>query len=154
MELRQVVYTSIASIKMNSRQLLDMLHESRGFNAADGITGLLIHSNCHYMQVIEGSDENVEDLLQRLKHDSRHKGIHIVSDKKITKRIFPNWSMGCADFDNPILATLPGVKTDLTDPNQVEQLVQRIFHNPKEWFDIIDKLDLLSHDKKLNFSKL
>ena len=151
MELRQVVYTSIATTKMSSREILDLLHDARGFNAVDGITGLLIHSDGHFMQVIEGSDENVEDLLQRLKRDTRHKDIHIVTDRKITERMFPNWSMGCADFDDPILATLPGVETDLTDPSQVEELVQRIFHNPEEWWDIIDKRDLLSHDEKPKF---
>lgn len=149
MELRQIIYTSIASSQMNSRQLLDLLHEARGYNAVDGITGLLIHSDGHFMQVIEGSDENIEDVYQRIKRDSRHQDIHIIADKKISERMFPHWSMGCADFDDPILATLPGIKTDLTNPIQVEELMQRILDNPEAWYEAINKQYPVSQEKHI-----
>lgn len=139
MELRQVIYTSFATKEMDSRQLLDLLHEARGFNTVDNITGLLIHSDSHFMQVIEGDHENIEDLLHRLQSDPRHTDFHIVSDKRVHERLFPNWAMGCADFDDPVLATLPGVKTDPTDPDQVKQLVNGISQNQEAWRDILEK---------------
>ena len=70
--LRRVVYTSIATKPMDRRELLDLLHDARGFNKIDGITGLLLHDWGQFLQIIEGPENAIDDLLERLNNDKRH----------------------------------------------------------------------------------
>ena len=120
MALRRIVYTSQASEKFSKRSLLDLLHESRAFNAIDNISGVLMHKNGYFLQVIEGNSEVIDNLFKRLLKDSRHKKIKKVLDSTVNSCLFLNWAMGCADFDDPELSFIPGIRTDLSDPTVIE----------------------------------
>lgn len=135
--LRQVVYTSRATKNLNTRDLLNLLHQARGFNEVDEISGLLIHSNGYFMQIIEGTEENIEDLVTRLARDTMHTNIKVISDKFINNRLFADWAMGCADFNDPALATLPGVTTDFNDATQVQRLLEDILNNTQQWHAVL-----------------
>lgn len=123
MPLRRIAYLSRAAEPFSKRALLDLLHDARGYNAADGITGLLIHSQGRFLQVLEGEPEALADLLQRLRRDPRHSDLHVLFDDDVEQRLFATWSMGCANFDDPALSLLPGLRTDLGDPAVVAELL-------------------------------
>jgi len=55
---------------------------------------MLCHANEIFLQVIEGSREEVSGLLGRLYADPRHKGLQLLSFEEITQRRFGNWTMG------------------------------------------------------------
>ncbi|MBQ0787629.1 MAG: BLUF domain-containing protein [Oceanihabitans sp.] len=126
MKLHRLVYTSQATILFNKRDLLDLLHESRGYNMVDSISGVLMHKKGFFLQVIEGEPEAIDNLISRLKKDSRHSNIKILYESPIEKRLFQNWAMGCADFDDPTLSMLPGLRTDLSDSKVINSLVNRL----------------------------
>ncbi len=126
MELRRLIYTSQATEPFNKRKLLDLLHESRAYNSIDNITGVLMHKEGFFLQVIEGESEAVQNLFNRIIKDKRHKEIRISQDLKVTTRLFPQWSMGCADFNEPELSLLPGIRTDLNDPEVIEELISQL----------------------------
>lgn len=93
MQLTSVTYTSLARLEPQSSDL-DQIHQvSRSRNAAEGITGLLVFNGTHFLQVVEGSEKAVEDLVDRLRKDSRHSGFEIRDKRKIEKRSFPDWRM-------------------------------------------------------------
>jgi len=138
MSLRQIIYTSQASEQLNKRNLLDLLHTSRGYNTIDNITGVLMHRDGYFLQIIEGEQDVIEDLFQRLNNDTRHKNIKMILDRSIESRLFSNWAMGCADFDEPELSMLPGIRTDLSNPEVIEDL---IIHLPEIADFLLDKLD-------------
>ena len=126
MALRRIVYTSQATEKLNKRGLLDLLHDSRAFNTIDDISGLLMHRKSYFLQIIEGKTDVIDDLLNRLTNDTRHKEIRIITDSNVDHRLFPNWAMGCADFDDPALIFMPGIRTDLSNPEVIEELATRL----------------------------
>tara|TARA_R110002074_G_scaffold257269_7_gene429767 strand:+ start:7520 stop:7936 length:417 start_codon:yes stop_codon:yes gene_type:complete len=126
MALRRIVYTSQASEKFSKRSLLDLLHESRAFNAIDNISGVLMHKNGYFLQVIEGNSEVIDNLFKRLLKDSRHKKIKKVLDSTVNSCLFLNWAMGCADFDDPELSFIPGIRTDLSDPTVIESIIIKL----------------------------
>jgi len=138
MSLRQIIYTSQASEQFNKRNLLDLLHTSRGYNTIDNITGVLMHRDGYFLQIIEGEQDVIEDLFQRLNNDTRHENIKMILDRSIESRLFSNWAMGCADFDEPELSMLPGIRTDLSNPEVIEDL---IIHLPEIADFLLDKLD-------------
>ncbi|WP_282031454.1 BLUF domain-containing protein [Winogradskyella eximia] len=138
MSLRQIIYTSQASEQFNKRSLLDLLHTSRGYNTIDNISGVLMHRDGYFLQIIEGEQDVIENLFQRLNNDTRHKNIKMILDRSVESRLFSNWAMGCADFDEPELSMLPGIRTDLSNPEVIEDL---IIHLPEIADFLLDKLD-------------
>ena len=138
MSLRQIIYTSQASEQFNKRSLLDLLHTSRGYNTIDNISGVLMHRDGYFLQIIEGEQDVIEDLFQRLNNDTRHKNIKMILDRSVESRLFSNWAMGCADFYEPELSMLPGIRTDLSNPEVIEDL---IIHLPEIADFLLDKLD-------------
>jgi len=126
MALRRIVYTSQASEQFSKRSLLDLLHESRAFNTIDNISGVLMHRNGYFLQVIEGESEAVDNLFKRLLRDPRHNEVKIIHDTFVNSLLFSDWAMGCADFDEPELSMLPGIRTDLSDSQVVEDLIIRL----------------------------
>jgi hypothetical protein len=92
MKLRRLIYTSQATKKLSKRALLDLLHDSRSYNKIDNITGILMHSNGYFLQVIEGRPDVIEHLVDRLLKDSRHIKFKIILDCSVNSRLFPNWT--------------------------------------------------------------
>ena len=138
MALRRIVYTSQALKQFSKRSLLDLLHDARAFNTIDNITGVLMHRKGSILQVIEGESKHVDDLLTRLQRDPRHNNVKVIADSSVTKRLFENWSMGCADFDKPELSLIPGIRTDLNDPQVIEDIIVRL---PEIATFLLEKLD-------------
>ncbi|MGK0421194.1 MAG: hypothetical protein ACJAT9_000862 [Polaribacter sp.] len=138
MELRRIAYTSQAIGQFSKRNLLDLLHYARAFNKIDNITGVLMHRKGAFLQVLEGSSEDVGDLLSRILSDPRHNKIKIILDASVDRRLFSNWTMGCADFDKPELSLIPGIRTDLSDPQVIKDIIFRL---PEIAFFLLKKLD-------------
>ena len=126
MRLRRIAYTSKAKEPFSKRNLLDLMHESRTYNTLDDISGVLIYRQHHFLQIIEGEPEAIKDLLARLLLDPRHSEIKIIHNCAADSRLFPNWVMDCADFDDPKLSLIPGLRKDLTDEKEIEDIVTHL----------------------------
>lgn len=93
MNLTSLTYTSLARLDLDSSDLEDIHRTARELNALDGITGLLVFNGTHFLQIIEGAQDAIEDLVQRLRRDPRHSGFEIRDQHSIERRSFPDWSM-------------------------------------------------------------
>ena len=52
------------------------------------------------MQVIEGEDEKINQLLLKIQNDRRHKNMIILMKEKIERRNFPDLSIGFKNLSN------------------------------------------------------
>lgn len=93
MNLTSVTYTSLARLDLESTDLEDIHRTAREQNAMDGITGLLVFNGTHFLQIIEGSEGAIDELLEKLRRDSRHSGFEVRDRRKVERRSFPDWSM-------------------------------------------------------------
>ena len=93
MKLKSLTYTSLARFDLTARDLVDIHERARHLNALDGITGLLIFNGTRFLQIIEGAESAIDDLVARLRADSRHSAIEIRDERPIETRSFPDWSM-------------------------------------------------------------
>ena len=93
MDLTSVTYTSLARLDLQSSDLDDIHRTAREVNALEGITGLLVFNGTHFLQIIEGAESAIDDLVERLRRDSRHTGLEIRDRRKIDSRSFPDWAM-------------------------------------------------------------
>ncbi len=96
----RLVYVSTANPTLSDDDLLNILRVSRVNNARDGVTGLLLYKDGNIIQAIEGPAEKIEDLLDRLARDTRHRDIQVLSREQVEERLFPNWSMGFRRADD------------------------------------------------------
>ena len=93
MDLTSLTYTSLARLDLQPSDLEAIHRTARELNALDGITGLLVFNGTHFLQIVEGAHDAIDDLLERLRRDPRHSGLEVRDERKVPTRSFPDWSM-------------------------------------------------------------
>ena len=100
--VRHLLYRSQAIYPLSSAQLIALLDESRAWNEAHGITGLLCYADSgHFVQVLEGSALEVYALFAKIQQDRRHHHVQLLSDKASDTRWFTDWQMAFAELEAP-----------------------------------------------------
>ena len=62
-------------------------------NLREEIGGILLVTETHFLQVLEGDFERVNRTFMRIGTDSRHTDIQLVAFHPIEKRLFEQWGM-------------------------------------------------------------
>jgi hypothetical protein len=76
------------------RRDLAAIHETaRHLNALDGISGLLLFDGARFLQIVEGAEDAVDNLVERLRMDSRHSAFEVRDERYVERRSFADWSM-------------------------------------------------------------
>ena len=117
--LKTVTYTSRARLDLGEDDLRRIHEEARHLNALDGITGLLAFDGARFLQIIEGAEEAIDDLIERLRGDTRHTAFEIRDERMVATRSFPEWSMemcrvsaGYQNARSEIASLLPATTSD------------------------------------------
>ena len=94
-DLCQLVYISrITSTGLSSPSTLNDISETAvERNQIDNVTGILCYGNGYFLQCVEGSEQALTNLKNRLLVDDRHKELKILDFSGITKRRFASWSL-------------------------------------------------------------
>ena len=85
-----------------------------------------MHRNGYFLQVLEGEPDSIDNLLARLRRDARHEDLKIIHDSSVVSLLFSNWAMGSADLESPELSLIPGLRTDLSSKEVIQDLVVRL----------------------------
>ena len=110
-----LIYVSTSVKLLNDEELLDILKISRENNSSKEVTGLLLYKGGNFMQVLEGPDDAVNGIFEKIKNDPRHKDVSVISREQIQSRQFPAWEMAFQNLDNPALKNEPGYSQFLHD---------------------------------------
>ena len=108
MALYEIIYTSLATRDLAPEELAQLLDKARAFNASQGITGMLIYHRREFMQLLEGEQEAVQSLYDRIADDSRHQQLRKIWDGPIHERGFSDWGMAFVAPDALNLRDRPG----------------------------------------------
>jgi hypothetical protein len=103
----QTTYISTPTRPMSSDDLMNILNNSRLNNASTGVSGMLLYTGSEFIQILEGEDKVIEDLLETIKHDPRHRDFRIIEKKKISHREYAEWTMGFKRIDKDDLRDVP-----------------------------------------------
>ena len=79
---------------MSDELLDDILSKARQNNGNRGVTGMLLHHEGSFIQVLEGHKDTVEELFSKIGMDPRHEETHVVLRTEVEDRAFEQWSMG------------------------------------------------------------
>ncbi len=94
----QLVYVSTVSRPLGTPDLLEILASARKRNAELGVTGALLYRADHFIQVLEGQEREVRELLELINGDPRHRHLRVIHEGEVGEREFPEWTMGFADL--------------------------------------------------------
>ena len=93
----QVIYASAATQPFSPADLKQLLTRARSRNAIYSVSGMLLYHKGSFLQVLEGPEAGVEQILTSVYRDPRHKDPRTLFRGAISTREFQAWSMGFID---------------------------------------------------------
>lgn len=91
--VHQLIYVSAAREPFSAPALALLLLKARENNRRLGVSGLLVHKDGSFFQVLEGNKDVVESLFALISRDKRHDR-SVVLVRGSAPRAFSQWSMG------------------------------------------------------------
>lgn len=103
--LVRLLYASRSTKPMDNEFLDAILGKAHQHNPSRGLTGILCYSNDIFVQVLEGSRQEVSRLYNSIVSDPRHTDVELLHFEEIRERRFANWTMGQVNLSkiNPSL---------------------------------------------------
>lgn len=91
--LVRLLYVS-RSVDTEPVAIESILSQSRQYNPACGITGILCYGGGIFLQALEGGRMAVNTLYNHIQRDVRHQDVTLLAYDEITERRFGGWTMG------------------------------------------------------------
>ena len=122
--------------------LIGILRKARINNKLSDVTGLLVFVDGTFLQVLEGEESTVKDLMEKISEDTRHRDIKVILGSNVERRTFSNWEMAYTSPSAKILAMWSGLKNTRT----VDEILTNLKNNP----DIVPELMAYFSEEILN----
>ena len=104
------IYTSTPTNSSRKEVIDQITEESIKWNSKHGITGMLLCLEDRYFQFLEGKEEDVDEVFNKIKADSRHTEVYVRIKGYENERIFKEWSMGSWMLNNEELNSLSALQ--------------------------------------------
>jgi hypothetical protein len=95
-KLAEYIYASAATHDFSNEDLIDLLKLARKNNSRRNITGMLLHHEGSFIQILEGPEDTVQALFETISRDKRHAKMLLLSRRNVEERTFGDWGMGFA----------------------------------------------------------
>lgn len=105
----RLIYKSRSNQPIDWNFIKQLIGTSEDKNQEAGITGVLLATRTHFLQVLEGDFDEINRLYLRIARDKRHEEVQLISFGCVESRIFGGWSMhaiGIFDFNEELVADL------------------------------------------------
>ncbi len=132
----QIVYSSASSEKMPKSKLYQILRQARLGNAKRGVTGILVFADNTFFQVLEGQEDVVRSLMQKITPDKRHRDVKIIFEGQVAAPAFSSWEMAYVSTNAQEMAAWAGLRSTTTLDDTLDHLRSTPSHVP----DILLKL--------------
>ena len=96
MSLRRLIYSSRVARHVRFADAEEVAQKSVDRNQRLGLTGILLYTPSHFLQVLEGEPDAVGQTYLRISRDPRHSRLRIIDDCEISAREFGAWAMTAA----------------------------------------------------------
>jgi hypothetical protein len=105
--VHSLVYTCFAKRQISEVEINDILEVSRRNNEKKGITGMLFFKKNQFLQLLEGDEQTIHDLMNTIATDPRQTGLAILAEGK-HQRLFCGWAMHYRRFDQSMQGSSTG----------------------------------------------
>lgn len=109
------------------QQIVEIVRLSEARNAADGLTGALLHTRGVFIQVLEGALPSVEATFERICCDPRHRRVELLELAEAEERMFGGWSMARISADRTVerlVSCLPTSEEQVLDAPSAQATIQ------------------------------
>ncbi len=97
---KRITYVSRFSKPLEAQALQNLGKAAAEKNRELDITGFLMASGGLFYQVIEGPEENVDELYDAIASDDRHTDLLLLrAEENVSTRLYPDWSMKTINLD-------------------------------------------------------
>ena len=79
--------------------IAEIVAEAQLRNITEGITGILFYHEGKFIQLVEGYQSSLRQLIDRISHDPRHNNLQFFLDEQVLHRTCPEWSMVSVNLD-------------------------------------------------------
>lgn len=124
-------YVSTQTRPLFPEDLIDLLNEALERNRSKDVTGLLLHREGSFFQVLEGEKTQVTEIFEAIKGDPRHHRIKVLFEGDIDQREFPDWRMGFVELDGVSVDQLPGFSDFLHTGAPPRRLLEELSHTKR-----------------------
>ncbi|MDO1450991.1 BLUF domain-containing protein [Rhodocytophaga aerolata] len=91
--LAQLVYVSSRKSTCSDQEIEKILSACQKNNPHVEATGVLLYSKDKFIQYLEGDSKQLLSLFDKIKQDSRHEQVRMISYGPIKEKAFPSWHM-------------------------------------------------------------
>lgn len=122
--LRSILYVSNSALGYSidhQGRIGELVDKWRRWNQSVGITGAIVFTERHFVQLIEGPEAAIGELFAHIRADKRHTAVTVIQDTPTDERRFARWSLAYAgpdafiDYDlAPLLQGHAGAAPDIT----------------------------------------
>lgn len=100
MMLYHWLYLSRTTRAWSQSDLEKLVDVSWTRNTQDGVMGLLLYGNGHFIQLLEGRRQRLSLTFERIARDERHGQVEVLLDGPTARRAFGEWAMGLLNVDH------------------------------------------------------
>ena len=119
-------YVSTETGDLGSSGMVGLLTEARRINTSRDITGLLLHRDRSFYQVLEGEEDVVRQTFDSIEKDERHTAIDVLFEGEVEEREFPDWQMGFLNLDGVDIETLQGYSDFLSREDNAKDFLENL----------------------------
>jgi hypothetical protein len=95
--LRRMAWSSVPSPSFSAAHLNEIVAPSRRNNERNDLSGMLLFTGAHFLEILEGDESALDELWPCLERDKRHCDLVRIGDELCADRWFPEWMMAYAD---------------------------------------------------------
>ena len=95
--LRRIAWSSLPSSSFSAARLGEIVAPSRWNNKCNDVSGMLLYTGVHFLEILEGEESVLDEMWSQLKLDDRHASLVRIGDEACGERRFPDWKMAYAN---------------------------------------------------------
>jgi hypothetical protein len=95
--LHRLLYVSRVAAPLTAAEVRLIVGQAQMFNRRRDLTGLLGFTGSHFLQVLEGEEAQLDDVMRSIARDRRHEGLRMLRHEAVQERRFGRWSMSLVD---------------------------------------------------------
>jgi hypothetical protein len=122
-------YVSRMAQGLSEEEINQLSEDAARNNATLDITGVLFTSGGLFVQVLEGPEEDVEELYETIASDPRHRDVLLLDmERNVEERLFPGWSMRRLFVDQEARDRLEPLRAMLVSIGKQQEIIDMLKH--------------------------
>ena len=139
--IKRIHYISSFAQNMSDDEIEVLASQAAKKNVENDITGVLMAQGGIFFQIIEGPEENIDDLFKNIMRDPRHeKVITLGVQVGDLKRLFPNWGMKEINLNTTTSERLQPVKAIIDAVHAQAAIIEKLTEAlaASAWAELLD----------------